>query len=204
MTLPIEAKANHWEPVEWHPYYEQIVLESCCGVTNIELARKYGLSKVHVSNILRTKSAQEVRNRVLADIQAGSKVSIQDKLAQMTEKSIERVAAMLDNDKLFAEKPLAVADRAFRMLEGMNKLKPKGDVVVNNNITNVSDAVIDRFTEALKASNAAKAYHTIEDKEDDSGTNGVDGASKLLRETNSANVEVGVRPEYRVTVRQAV
>lgn len=197
MTLPIGARKNHWEPVEWHPWYEQIVLELCMGSKNIEVARKYGLTKVHVCNINRTRQAHEIRQRVLAEIQSGSKFSIQDRMSAMVEKSIERVEAMLDNDTLFEEKPLAVSDRAFRFLEGMNKLKGQGGTNINNtqiNQVNVPPESLDRFTKALESASQVRALHTGgNDAEQAESIRSSDRASERVRVPDGSAVEVGIR-----------
>ncbi len=199
MTLPVGARANHWEPVEWRPHYEQIVLEICAGTSQVEIARKYGLTKVHVCNINRTRQAAEIKARVLAEIQSGSKLTIEARLKAASEKSIERIEAMLDNDELFADKPLAVSDRAFRMLEGMNKLKASGGTNIQNNtnnIVNVPLESIERFSKALESANQVRALHA-------GGTDNVATVGrvptgtkedvKAVRVTDGTLVEVGVR-----------
>lgn len=193
MTLPIEQKKNHWEPVEWHPFYEQIVLELCAGAKNIELARKYGMTAQQICNINRTRQAKEVKDRVLAEIQSGYKTNINDRLAAIKEKAIKHIEDILDNEQLAIDKPLAVADRAIKLLEGTNVLKPHPSTIVQNNTqTNIiAPEVLEKFTAALESASEVKALHS-----GGSGgefTEGSRESTKTVRIADGTAVEVGVR-----------
>lgn len=133
----LNPELDRWQPKTWKPEYERIVGLSCSGMSNKMIASETGYTPEHVSNILNLDYAEELRSAILAKMRDVNLKTIPDKLENVTNKAIERVQAVIEDDELFYNNPFQVVDRSLRLLEGAGHLKknvPAG--------TNIERAII--------------------------------------------------------------
>lgn len=135
------ASLRKWIPKKWKPVYSEIVLLSCAGWKNTELAKKYDYTEVQISNILNTPQAALLRRRVLEDLQGRAIKSIPAKLEQIAQKTVDRLKTLLDDDEKFDESPFSVIDRGLKVLQGTGHLKRDEDDSRRGGV-NVRNAVI--------------------------------------------------------------
>lgn len=128
-----------WQPNEWEPVYEKIVFESAySNISNIDLAKKYGLTKEHISNILNTEQARSIKAEIVTAIRQGSLDLMEKQYGEIVTKSVENIHSVLHNSELLEKHPFSQFDRSVTALKGLGKLQEeaKAGVINNNNQTN--------------------------------------------------------------------
>lgn len=151
-----------WNPKEWHPIYEEVVLLDCMGYKRTEIAYRMGFSDMHVTNILKTEQAAIVRKLVLARINGKAMQTIEQRLETVTLKAMQRVEDVINNDTLAEKNPLGVFDRAITLLKGTRKIQPDtesgphiGKAII------VSDQQFDKLIKGTAMADEAKRLHAI-------------------------------------------
>ncbi len=134
-----------WEPVEWKEHYNQIVMLSVNGISNIAIGNTYSITPQQVSNIINSERgkvvARELGNKRLEVAQA----DIQGRLERLSLNALDVVEKIYSRkgEDLIQESPLSFLDRSMAILKSTGKIKDdkaKGSegnsVTVNhNNIT---------------------------------------------------------------------
>lgn len=147
---------KHYTPKRWHPWMDSLVLAKIAGATNEELAEKYEISIVHVSNILSTTQAQELIDKVRSELIAQSS-TVSDRLSKIRELSLKRIEEVLANDSLATNSPLSFVDRALRFFEMASenvKDKPAaGNTIINGNVLVANSDYVERIGKGLELSN---------------------------------------------------
>ena len=149
------GRINRWIPKRWEEYYNQIVILRALNLkSNTELAEYFKVTPQHVSNILNTPQAEELRERIFNTALDNTKrVSIEG----LINKALERVSAVLDNDEIFEKKTEFVTNLAMRMISHkMEKQEGSGNINVHGGqaiIFSAADGAAMR--EALKKSREA-------------------------------------------------
>lgn len=155
---PKRPKMNRWQPRQWNPKYDQIVLLSVLGIkNNIELAKDFGYSTQQISNILNCKQAIELRAQIHAKIVDDTEADLPRRLELIAHKSVERIESVINNPGLFESKPLEIVSLALKVLQGIGKFKGEHD-----GVTNIKNAIflgkkdVDDLREALAKSDEVK------------------------------------------------
>lgn len=132
-----------WRPKEWRAEYQRIVAYSVLGKSNIWIADTLGFTKEHVSTILNMPEGRELREQLKIKLAKKIEESVPDVLADISNKAVERVKEILNNDELAKKSPFAVAGLAMDVLKGQGHLRGGGNGAptpngpVNFNQTNV-------------------------------------------------------------------
>lgn len=124
------GRINRWIPKRWEEYYNQIVILRALNLkSNTELAAIYKVSAQHVSNIINTPQAEELRERIFnIALDNTKKISIEG----MVNKALERVNAVLNNDEVFEKKTEFVTGVALKMIaHKMDKKEGSGNINVH-------------------------------------------------------------------------
>lgn len=164
------AKFTRYQPKRWHPEFDLIVFASFSGQTNKEIGDKFGYTEVHISNILCSPQAEEVRKKLKVKVEAGIEGTIEQRFKGISEKALQRIENFISNDEIAIKSPFLFVDRAFRaaQIAGISQEKngnsgAKVDINVQNNTqinqTNVGNEVIDRIALALEQSNEVTRLH---------------------------------------------
>lgn len=169
-----------WEPKKWQPQYDEIIILSIHGVSNISIAERYQLTPQQVSNILNCEEGkrkiEEERKKSLEQMQNGFTNRL-DRLAgkalTVAEKVLERDGAI---ENMIENHPLSLINNMMGILKAtgkvIDKVNPAGNVSVSqtiqqNNITvnqqtnniQVPIAVAERVNSGLAMLNEIDRIH---------------------------------------------
>lgn len=137
-----------WEPKNWQPQYDEIVILSVHGISNISIAERYELTPQQVSNILNCEEGkrkiEEQRKEALLQIQSG----FTNRLDRLAGKALDVAEKVLDNtgavENMIENHPLSLINNMMGILKATGKVidksSPASNVSVNqtiqqNNIT---------------------------------------------------------------------
>lgn len=154
-TEPLFKK--RWQPVEWQPEYDEIVRLSCTGMSRAELASRYKFHPVHITNILKTDQAKEIRKIVLSSVDEYHKTKTELRLGTLIERSLQIHEHVLNDQDLLESHPFGVFDRAASFLNKIGPLKQKEEEKTNtnntinaNNVIFISKEAEDRLTKGVE------------------------------------------------------
>jgi hypothetical protein len=145
-----------WNPKEWHPIYEEVVLLDCMGLKRSEIASRMGFTEMHITNILKTEQAQIVRKLVIARINGKAQQTIEQRLETVTLKAMQRVEDVINNDVLAEKNPLGLFDRAITLLKGTRKIQPEDGGTHINRALIVSEQQFDKLIKGTALADEAK------------------------------------------------
>jgi len=151
-----------WNPKEWHPIYEEVVLLDCMGYKRSEIALRMGFTEMHVTNILKTEQAGIVRKLVIARINGKAMRTIEQRLETVTEKAMQRVEDIMNDDKLAEKNPLGIFDRAITLLKGTRKIQPEDTGTHINRALIVSEHQFDRLIKGTALADEAKRLNSAQ------------------------------------------
>jgi len=149
-----------WNPKEWHPIYEEVVLLDCMGLKRSEIASRIGFTEMHISHILKTEQAQIVRKLVIARINGKAQQTIEQRLETVTLKAMQRVEDVINNDVLAEKNPLGLFDRAITLLKGTRKIQPEDGGTHINRALIVSEQQFDKMIKGTALADEAKRLHS--------------------------------------------
>lgn len=176
MAEAIELKYNKlrkkWEPKEWRPQYEEIVIKSARGDSNKQLAHEYGCTPQHISNIITTPQAKEIRSRLVENIR-NTGITQQERRMMVLDKALERVEQYFFDDEEQSKRKGAMADRAMKFMSGMGSLKAENE---NNNITVIGDELGERLIRAITKADQVKEKYEVRPERLGSGEVGGTGS----------------------------
>jgi hypothetical protein len=166
------AKVAKWEPKEWRAEYQIIVALSSMGYSNekvVEISAEkynYEITKQHVSNILNTEKGKEELAKLTNSVVAKTRKTVEENLELMELLASERLVELLGNDKLNSDSPLAVADRAIKIMEGRGKFRrlfegtnQAAQNQQQNNFFSLPQDVLARIEEGSKRSQRVEELH---------------------------------------------
>lgn len=120
MTVALTEKVGgfkRWQPKEWTPVYEQMVLLHCSGKSNIYIAHMFDRTPQIVSMVLNCDFAKKLKLDILENLRENVTVDIRTRLKVLSDKALERVESIITDDKHFDDSPFSVFDRAIKVLE---------------------------------------------------------------------------------------
>jgi hypothetical protein len=120
---PPSSNKKKWSPKRWEPMYDEMVLMSCLGKSNVDIARRFGYTKEHISVILNTKQAQVTKRLILSKLQETVAQTLDQRLAAIKDAALTRITQVLKNDQLMETAPMAVFDRSVTVLKGVGVLR---------------------------------------------------------------------------------
>lgn len=151
-----------WNPKEWHPIYEEVVLLDCMGYKRSEIGARMGFSEMHVTNILKTPQAAIVRKLVIARINNKAMQTIEQRLETVTEKAMTRVEEVINDDELAKKNPLGIFDRAITLLKGTRKIQPEESGTHIQKALIVSEQQFDKLLKGTALADEARRLHAAE------------------------------------------
>lgn len=157
----IDTPSKRWIPKKWHPVYEVIVMMHVMGLDNKTIATRYNYTPQQVSNIINTPHAEVIKKLAIERVRHSSLNTIETKLDAVVAKAAERVAAVINDDALFASNPFQVMDRSMKVLESKGYIasdkKPEGNTTnIQNNFIALPNPSLDKLTAALNESDKVK------------------------------------------------
>lgn len=152
-------KKKKWEPKKWEAIFDEMVLMSCSGKGQTEIARRFGYTVRHVNAILNCKHAQVTKRLILDKLQKTIETTLDQRIAGIKDKALTRIMQVLSDEGLLTTAPFQVFDRSVNVLKGTGVLKEVssptgGDQFKGNIFINAEDAK--GIREGLAVANEAK------------------------------------------------
>jgi hypothetical protein len=139
-----------------------MVIYSSTGMSNTDIAEKYGYGAQQISNILNTRQAKELQERLATKNESSAIDAIPAKMEAIAIKTIDRLHTMMDDDDLFFKAPIALIDRGFRMAEQVKIMKavaPPSAAMTQNNII-ISPEAAKHLETALAKAEEVRLIHS--------------------------------------------
>lgn len=147
-----------WNPKEWHPVYEEVVLLDCLGYARTIIAAEKGFTEEHITNILKTDHARLIREVFRRKLEVKVDQTIDQRFETIAHKAMKRVEEVMNNDTLAEKNPLGLFDRAIVLLKAAGKIKDEPKQITNNTLI-VSDEQMDKLTKGIAVSDEARRLH---------------------------------------------
>lgn len=163
------ATKERWQPKEWRPEYQLIVVLNTANYTGDQIVEimaekyNYSVTKQHVSNILNCDRAKELKAEILGKVIERTNKTVEENLELMEQLAASRLVEMLQNNELMEKNPFSVADRSIKILEGRAKLKTATTAnpqQQQNNFFNLPPEVLARINTGL---NKVQEVHQLHD-----------------------------------------
>jgi hypothetical protein len=126
-TAPKKGKLGKWVPKKWKADYDRVVGYHVVGKENKEIAVILGFTPEHVSTILNTPQAQELKAKLEASLREKMLTNIPETLEYVARKTADLMKKVVDNDQLFEKSPFAVIGMGMDVMKGLNHLKGGGN-----------------------------------------------------------------------------
>jgi len=123
VRAPAVSNSKKWVPKKWESLFDEWVLRSVLGASNVDIAEKYHYTKQHVSAVLNTPQAKLLRRQLHDNLRKSIELKTEERIAHLQDKALSRMAAVIDNDELAASQPYAMFDRSVAILKGTGVLK---------------------------------------------------------------------------------
>lgn len=154
--------------VDWTPQHEIVVQLNIAGWGNEDVAKHVKLSKERVSQILQDPRAKISRGLALQRIRDSAMQNIDDRLVELAEKSLDRLAETINFDA-----PSVTSD--FKRHQDNVSLSLVKPFMVDRNVKsqkeggNIPESLFSRLVAAMENSNKAKEiqdaeYEIVEEK----------------------------------------
>lgn len=157
------TKFLHYHPKKWEPWMDSLVLASISGLSNKLLAERYEISETHVSNLLCTPQAEDLKKRVTNQLlsKSGEALGAMERIAT---KALQTVEKALDNEGFVESSPYSsamVAMKAFEMVKGkgvggIGVEEKDNKTIINGNVLIANPQYMDNLTKAMQLSNEIK------------------------------------------------
>lgn len=154
---PRTAITKKWRPTKWEPMYDEWIVRSCLGESNLAIAGRYKYTPQHVCTILNTPQAKILRRQLMESLRKGIELKTEERLAHLQDKAFQRLTQLMDDDKQMESHPFAMADRSMAILKGLGIFKVDGGTVINNNKNSIFTAEVSAIIgEGIKKAQEAR------------------------------------------------
>lgn len=158
---PAVSKTKKWVPKKWEAQFDEWVVRSVMGESNLSIAKRANYTPQHICNILNTPQAKLLRRQLLDNLQKNLELRTEERLAHIQDRALTRITQVLDNDKMLEAAPLALVDRCIALLRGTGLLKPETASGVNaKNAIFLGGEQTTQLLAGLKAADEAKQLHS--------------------------------------------
>lgn len=151
-----------WNPKQWHPVYEEVVLMDCLGLARKDIALEKGFTEQHITNICGTPQAKIIRELFRKRMAQKYEGTIEDRLERITHKAMSRIEDVINDDKIAEKNPLGLFDRAITVLKSTNKIREAPPTVVEKQLV-VTDEQMAQLIAGTKKADEAKRLHSGND-----------------------------------------
>jgi hypothetical protein len=158
----VSVQFQHYNPKKWEPWMEALVLAKMQGKSNAELAASFDISLPHVSNILSTAKAEEIRQKLKVEI---SKMfpDASIKIGSIREKALNHIDSFLDKKELADAAPIAYIAQVqsiMKMTFPEAEKNPGNVTNIQNNILLANGGeLLDRIAKGLEGSKRVEEIH---------------------------------------------
>lgn len=162
---------KRWNPKDWNPTYEAMVAMCVLGrMTQGDVAKHFGYTEAWLSQILNSPKGREVQETLIRSTRDRVVGNVTDRIRDLQAKALERMEAVLNDDKIAAKSALAIFDRSAYFLKNTGVIKDlhaapvaTGGAVTNitqtNNTLIVSGKNADDLRAGLNKANQVRELH---------------------------------------------
>ncbi len=161
---------KRWNPKDWNPTYEAMVAMCVLGrMTQGDVAKHFGYTEPWLSQILNSPKGREVQEALIRSTRDKAVGNVTDRIRDLQSKALERMEAVLNDDKIAQKSALAIFDRSAYFLKNTGVIKdlhappvPVGgvtNITQNNNTLIVSGKNADDIRDGLNKANQVKQIH---------------------------------------------
>lgn len=160
----VALQFQHYNPKKWEPWMEALVLAKMQGKSNAQLAESFDISIPHVSNILSTAQAEDIRQKLKVEI---SKMfpDASIKIGSIREKALNHIDKFLDREDLAQAAPIpyiAQVQGIMKMTFPEAEKSPMNVTNVQNNILLANGGeLLDRIAKGLEGSKRVEEIHAV-------------------------------------------
>lgn len=147
---------RNWQLKKWTVDHEMILLMHVSGKTNKAIAESLDKTEAHVGNVLACKIGQEKLGEIKNRLRDGVVGNIEQKLAAIMEKSVDRVYEFIHNDKQALLTPVAMVDRSMKAMEMIDARLRSNGSGSNNTLVLATEETLGKLTEAMNMANRAR------------------------------------------------
>ncbi len=159
-----------WNPKQWHPVYEEVVLLDCLGFSRKDIALEKGFTETHITNITSTSQARIIREVFQRKMAAKYEATVETRLERLSQKAMDNIEAVITSDALMEKNPLSIFDRSITLLKATKHIKDEPAVQNTQNILTITDEQMDRLAKGTKLADQAKLLNAVEVKAVDAST----------------------------------
>lgn len=158
---PRPAVSKRWKPIKWESMYDEWIVRSCLGESNLAIAERYKYTPQHVCHILNTPQAKILRRQLMESLRKNIELKTEERLAHLQDRALFRLTQLLDDDKLMESHPFAMGDRAMAILKGVGVLKAENAGGINaKNVAVFSTEVSALIAEGMKKAQEARLLNS--------------------------------------------
>lgn len=163
-------KTERWKPVEWRPEYTEIVALSATGISNVAISQMKNVTPQHVSNILNTEQAKQLRTIINQKWVDKLTSTLPDTLTKLQVNALNVISRVLESEEVIKKNPIALLKESIAVLKGTGLMKNDATVINNNNtntpVSGMSDALLSTIADALESGKRVdeKFAHLPKDK----------------------------------------
>lgn len=155
---------NRYKPKRWEPRFDLIVLGSIAGKSNVELASQFGLTPQHISNIINTQQAENLKQKVRNNIENESTKDIRTVVTEIGNRAAKHLLEfVLDERGRAKSNPFEFIDRSIKIAQISGVVKNDnggGNVSPGMHVQNLQVNVLNGLAEALKLSREVETVHS--------------------------------------------
>lgn len=159
------ANATLWEPKDWKPLYEQIVLLSISGRNNKDIAHVIDRTPAMVGMVLRSQAAKKRQEALLKNVRETVFAGVDERIAEATVAGADKIHKLMTEEQYFEASPFAVADRAIKLLQGSGKLGA-GEKAAQLNVDKMLVLAGDQSAELVKGLLEANEVQRMHEKQE--------------------------------------
>lgn len=146
----------------WKPRHENVVILHLNGWGNDEIAKHLRITPVRVAQILQDPQAMILKAAVMKRVRENLSGDITDRLLELTELSVEKIAETLEATFVLGTDPKKHQDNvALQIVKGKGFLSG-AEVPAETRDPQIPVSLLERFTAAMEKSNEAKRLHSGE------------------------------------------
>ncbi len=136
------AQFLHYNPKRWQPEFDLIVMKSIAGADNEEIGREFGYTPQHVSNILSTQQAKDLKEKIRSTIETEFDSNLKTRIAGIGAKTLKHIEDFVARDDLADKSPFQFIDRVTKIAQSVGAIGSDTKSSVNNNTFVQGNALI--------------------------------------------------------------
>lgn len=152
---------KRWEPTKWQPVYEQILLMSAQGFTNVAIAERFGYTPMQISNILNSQKAMEEKAKLIAALREKMLATADENISSLYHQAVTNIKEVLTDKNLLNQSPFQMFRASMDFMRGIGKLKPVNETNITTTVNQAvfTQDIIDRIKDGIKTSIEIKEAH---------------------------------------------